>query len=88
MKTEVFLIITISIPNMVPNMPVPMVIIPIVVTSMSSLAKKEKIILIACITTVFQEIIALIICFASFYNFVKHLNSYSSYGRICSNCSV
>ena len=36
------LIITISIPNMVPNMPVTMVIIPMVVISMSSLAKKEK----------------------------------------------
>ena len=43
MKTEVFfIIITISIPNVVPNMPVPMVIIPMVVISMSSLAKKER----------------------------------------------
>ena len=45
MKTEVLLIITISIPYMVPNMPVPMVIIrflPMVVISMSSLAKKEN----------------------------------------------
>ena len=43
MKTEVlFIIITISIPNMVPNMPVLMVVIPMVVISMSSLAKKEK----------------------------------------------
>ena len=43
MKTEVFfIIITISIPNVVSNVPVPMVIIPMVVISMSSLAKKEK----------------------------------------------
>ena len=33
--------ITLSIPNMVPKMPIPMVIIPMVVISMSSLAKKE-----------------------------------------------
>ena len=31
-----------SIPNMVPNMPVPMVMIPMVVISMSCLGKKEK----------------------------------------------
>ena len=37
-----FIIITISIPNVVPNMPVPMVIIPLSVISMSILAKKEK----------------------------------------------
>ena len=43
MKTEVFfIIITICIPNVVPNMPVPMVIIPMVVISMSSLVKKER----------------------------------------------
>ena len=43
MKTEVFfIIITIFIPNVVPNVPVPMVIIPMVVISMSCLAKKEK----------------------------------------------
>ena len=42
MKTEVFIIIKISIPNVVPNMPVPMVIIPMIVISISSLAKKEK----------------------------------------------
>ena len=59
-------------------MPVSMVIIPMVVISMSSLAKKEKIILVTCITRVFKEIITLVICFACFYNFVNHLNSYSS----------
>ena len=42
MKTKILLIITISIPNMVPNMPVPMVIISMVVISMFSLAKKQK----------------------------------------------
>ena len=41
MKAD-FFIITISIPNMVPNMPVPMGIISMVVISISSLAKKEK----------------------------------------------
>ena len=63
---------------MVPNMPVPMVRIPMVVINMSRLAKKEKIILVTCIPRVFKEIITLIICFACIYNFVKHLNSYSS----------
>ena len=47
---------------MVPNMHVPMVIIPMVVTSMSSLAKKETIILVTCITREFKEISALIVC--------------------------
>ena len=43
MKSEVFfIIITISIPNVVPNVPVPMVIIPMVVIRMSCSAKKEK----------------------------------------------
>ena len=41
-------------------MPVPMVIIPMVVISMPTLAKKEKIILVTCITRVFKEIITLI----------------------------
>ena len=41
-ESEVSLIITISIPNTVPNMPVPMVIIPMVAISMSSLVKKEN----------------------------------------------
>ena len=41
-KLKFVLIITISIPNMVPNMPVPMVIIPMVVISMFSLAGKEN----------------------------------------------
>ena len=45
---------------MVSNMPVPMVIIPMVVISMPTLAKKEKIILVTCITRVFKEIITLI----------------------------
>ena len=54
METEVFFIITISIPNMVPGMLVPMVIIPMVVISMSSLVKKEKIILVTCITRIFN----------------------------------
>ena len=49
-----------------------------VVISMSSFAKNEKIILVKCITRVLKEIITLFICFAGFYNFVKHLNSYSS----------
>ena len=40
-KLEFFLVITDSLPNMVPNMSVPMVIIPMVI-SMSSLVKKEK----------------------------------------------
>ena len=40
-KLKFFLIITISVPNMVPNMPVPMVIMPMVEISMFSLAKKE-----------------------------------------------
>ena len=39
---ELFLVITICIPNMAPNMPVLMVIIPMVVFSMSSLVKKGK----------------------------------------------
>ena len=56
-------------------MPAPMVIIPMVVISMSNLAKKEKIILVTCITRVFKETITLIICVACSYNFVKHLNS-------------
>ena len=73
-----FLIITMFILDVVPNMPVPMVIIPMVAISMSSLAKKENTILVTCITRVFKEIIKIIICFACFYNFVKHLNSYSS----------
>ena len=60
---------------MVPNMPVPMVIISIVVISMSSLVKKEKNILVTCITRIFKEIIARISCFACFFNFAKHLNS-------------
>ena len=42
LKLNFFLIITIYIPNMVLNMAVSMVIIPMVVISMSSLAKKEK----------------------------------------------
>ena len=42
MKTEVFLIILISIPNMVPNKPVPMDMLSMIVISMSSLSKKEK----------------------------------------------
>ena len=41
---------------MVPNMPVPMVIISMVVTIMSSLAKKENIILVEYITRVFKEL--------------------------------
>ena len=41
-KLKFFLIITISIPNMVPNMPVPLEIIPMVVISMFCLAKKEN----------------------------------------------
>ena len=41
-KLKFFLTITISIPNMLLNMPVPMVIIPMVVISMFSLAKKEN----------------------------------------------
>ena len=60
-------------------MPDPMVMITMVAISMSSLAKKEKIILVTCITRIFKEIITLIICSACFHNFVKHLNSYSSY---------
>ena len=72
-KLNFFLIITIYIPNMVPNMAVPMVIIPMVVISMSSLAKEEKI-LVTSITGIFKEFIILITCFAGFYNFVKHLN--------------
>ena len=40
-----------------------------------SLAKKEKIIFVTCITRIFKEIITLIISFASFYNYVKYLNS-------------
>ena len=43
--------------------------------SMSSLTKKEKMNLVTCITRIFEEIIKLIICFACFYNFVKHLNN-------------
>ena len=42
MKSDFFIIITFSIPNVVPKMPVPMVKIPMVVISMSSLAKKER----------------------------------------------
>ena len=41
-KLKFFFIITISIPKMVPNMPVPMVLIPMVVISMFSLVKKEN----------------------------------------------
>ena len=37
-----FLIITVSIPNIVPNMPIPMIIIPMVVISMFSLTQKEN----------------------------------------------
>ena len=57
---------------MVPNMPVPIVIIPMEVISMSSLAKKEKIILVTCVTRILKEIITLII-WLTFYNFVKQL---------------
>ena len=42
MKTEVLFNHSNFYPNMVPNMPVPMVIIPMEVISMSSLVKKEK----------------------------------------------
>ena len=53
------------------DMPVPMVIIPMVVISMSSLVKKKN--LITRITRLFKEIITLIICFTCFYYFVKQL---------------
>ena len=46
-----------------------MEIIPIVVISMFSLAKKENNIFLTCITRIFKEIIKIIICFACFYNF-------------------
>ena len=49
--------VTISIPNMVPYLTVPMAIIPMIVISMSSLVKTErKIILVTCITIIFKEI--------------------------------
>ena len=78
MKTEVLFNHNFFYPKYDTQHACAMVIIPMIVISMSSLAKKEKIILITCITRVFKEIITLIICFACFYNFVKHLNSYSS----------
>ena len=61
---------------MVPNMPVPMVIILMEVISLSSLAKEEKyIILVTYKTRIFQEIITLIICSASlFLQFCVALN--------------
>ena len=43
-----------------------MVIIPMVAISMSSLVKKEIIILVTCITRIIEEIITIIICFATF----------------------
>ena len=36
---------------------------------------RKKITLVTCITRIFKEIVAVIICFACFYNFVKHFNS-------------